>query len=445
MTKPIGRPKPSNAAVVWHLLRSANFTLATAAEARAAKLGLEPAKILAYANARGVALDRVFEVLELPSMLTELAAAQRSGLTEPKAREAYAQNLSRVRDIVQQFAAASRVGPSAELMPVGATRIPPQRSIDFNLTKLDPDTIINALAILETNSDPVSNPSFERPADPLFATWFKAYEQLGTRSLTMGEMAGLNDSDINWSGKETGLRARGNFKLRLLENDTRMDRHELHKYVAGFRGQPGVDTSNIAAGRGGENSLFARMTDFYNDHELPKRWGEERVIRDYWRDHRSSPRTVNESQPDKWALDAGKLTAAPKAELLSELWRYQLSGYYADPREQQKLTPSTEALLATEPGSPQRAAAANALTGILRERANVPDLTSVSGATAEIQMTETLYRYMNDNRLDFSEPNDQIDVVEVYGLYRRLLAAGKLTSRSTVEGWLKDWKEPHVP
>jgi hypothetical protein len=445
MNRPLDFPKPSNAHLVWHVLRSANFSLAAVAEARATKLGLEPAKVLAFASARGIALKRVFEVLELPGLLADLVASERAGLTDPNSRDAHARTLARVRDTVQSFAASARLRPSAELMPQGVTRLPPQRTTSFDLTKLPTDTIIDAQATLETNSDPVSSPRFERPADPLFATWFKSYEQLGTRSLTMGEMAGLNDADVNWRGKDTGLRVRSNFKLQLLADERRMEQHELHKYVSGFRGHPGVPVDSIAAGRGGESSLFARMTDVYNHHILPTRWGEESAIRDYWKEHRSSPRPVNQAQPDRWAKDAEKLTSATREEVLSEIRRYHDTGYYADPRERQKMVASTQALLATEPGSQQRIDAANSLTMLLRERANVPDITSVSGATAEIQMTETLYRYMNENKLDFKRTNDQIDVVEVYRLYRKMLAAGELTSRATVEGWLRDWKVPHAP
>jgi hypothetical protein len=437
---------PSNPCLVWHVLRSANFSLAAAAEARAAKLGLEPAKVLAFANERGVAVNHLFEVLELPGLLAKLVASERAGLTDPKAREAHAHTLTLVRDTVQKFAASSRLRPSAELMPVGVTRLPPQRTPGFDLTKLRADTIIDAQATLETNSDPVSNPNFERPADPLFATWFKSYELLGSRSLTMGEMAGLNDADVNWSGKDTGLRDRSNFKLRLLVDEGRMEKHELHKYVGGFRGHPGVDVDSIAAGRGGESSLFARMTDVYNDHDLPTLWGEESVIRDYWKEHRSATRPVSAAQvDDRWAIDAKKLTSGSRDEVLEEIRRYHVTGYYADPREQQKMAESTKALLASQKDTKQRSDAANSLTTILRERAKVPDITSVSGATAEIQMTETLYRYMNDNKLDFKRPTDQIDVVEVYRLYRKMLTAGELTSRATVEGWLKDWNVPHVP
>jgi hypothetical protein len=162
-------------------------------------------------------------------------------------------------------------------------------------------------------------------------------------------------------------------------------------------------------------------------------------------EHRSAPVPATEAHQDQWARDAEKLTAAPREEVLNTLYHYQLGGCYADPREQQKLAPSTQALLASAPGSPQRAAAAKELTQILRNRANIPDVTSVSGATADIQMTETLYRYMNDNKLDFNKPTDKIDVVQVYNLYRRLLSAGELTSRATVEGWLKEWNAPHVP
>ena len=448
MTTPIDLRKLREALSHWHALRSGNLGLSSAIEARSAKLGLEPAKILAYANANKLDLDRVLETLELPALLQRLVAAERTGLKSPEEKAAHTQTLVRVRETVQKFATASRARPAAELMPVGVTAVPPPRSADFDLTKIRPDIIIDAQATLEANSDPVSNPSFERPADPLFATWMKAYQQLGTRSLTMAEMTGLNDSDVYWSGKDTGLRDRENFKLRL-RADAKLDPHELHKYVGGFRGQPGHDTRIILAGRGGENSLFARMTDVYNDHDLPTRWGDEATIRDYWKEHRmehrSPPVPATQAHRDQWTLGAEKLTASTREEVLDMLHRYQSYGYYADPREQQKLAPSTQALLASEPGSPQRAAAAKDLTQILRNRANIPDVTSVSGATADIQMTETLYRYMNDNKLDFNKPTDKIDVVQVYDLYRKLLSAGELTSRATVAGWLKEWNAPHVP
>jgi hypothetical protein len=445
MKSPLDVMTANAAAWTWRCIRCANLGLVAAVEARSAKLGLEPAKVLALASSRDIPLDQLFEVLEAPGQLARLQAADGAGAAPPEARATRAQSVARLRELVQQFDAASRSRASAELMPVGVTQLPPHRTSSFDLKKLPVDSVIDAQGTLETNSDPVSNPTFERPADPLFATWIKAYKQLGTRSLTMSEMAGLNYSEVTWSSRAIGLPVRSNFELRLLANEARMEKHELHKYVGGFRGHPGVATDSIAAGRGGESSLFARMTDVYNDHDLPTRWGEESVIRDYWKEHRSPTRSVNEAQPDKWTLDANDLGAASREQVLEKLNRYRGNGYYGDPREQQKLLSSTRALLASEPGSQQRIAAANALTSTLRDRANVPDLTSVSGATAEIQMTETLYRYMNDNRLDFSKPNDQINVVEVYRLYRKLLTAGELTSRATVESWLKEWKVPYVP
>jgi predicted amidohydrolase YtcJ len=70
---------------------------------------------------------------------------------------------------------------------------------------------------------------------------------------------------------------------------------------------------------------------------------------------------------------------------------------------------------------------------------------SVSGATAEVQMLETMYRYLNKGRTNVSDPALRIDVTEVYDLYRKLLDEGQLTSRATVQGWLQSWKAPHEP
>jgi hypothetical protein len=350
-----------------------------------------------------------------------------------------------LREMAQSHELVSRTEAAGARLPTSVVSAPPPRPAGFDLMKVPKDSVIDALVLLETNSDPVSNTSHAAPADPLFATWFKAYDMLGTRALTMAEMAGLNNSQVDWSGSETGQFERSRFNLRLIADDMRMDRHELHKYVGGFRGHPGVRTDSIAAGRGGESSLFARMTDVYNDHDLPTRWGEEAVIRDYWKAHRPAPRDSAASQPDEWARAATMLTTCTRELVLTKVHLYHLAGYFADPREALKLAPSVQALLASAPGSPQRADAAKAFAAILRDRANTPDIVSVSGATAEIQMTETLYRYMNTNHLDFKKPGDRIDVVEVYALYRQMLEAGELTSRTTVQGWLQAWGVAHQP
>ena len=334
-------------------------------------------------------------------------------------------------------------GNAVEPMPEGVSQLLPARPAAFDLTKLPKSTVIDVLAKLETHENPVSSPRDALPADPLFKLWMQSYSMLGTRSLTMAEMAGLNDADVRWEGLATGMRDRSTFRIQINPNEKRMHRHEVHKYTGGFKQEPGHGA--LDAGRGGETSLFARMTDFFNDHDIPDKWGDEQSIRDYWRDHRSAVRTDTSAQAAEWSADQKTLASGTRDQLLEKLHYFHNVGYFADPRQEAKLRPSAEALLASAPGSAERARAAQAIVDNFRQRASNPDVVSVSGATAEIQMAQTLYRYMAENNLDFQRSNDRIDVVEVYKLYRKMDAAGELTTRATVEGWLTQWGAPHVP
>jgi hypothetical protein len=414
-----------------HRTQAAEFMQSLAEQPDAGSLDERAARLLGVAQRRGLGIGA--QGLRLASQLAALPE-----------RPVQTISVQALREIAASREFAPRVDAAGVQLPAGISSAPPLRRPDFDLMKVPKDRVIDSLAMLETNGDPISNPSYAAPADPLFATWFRACELLGTRSLTMAEMAALNNAESDCSA-DTGLLDRSGFTLPRVTDGARMNRHELHRYIGGFRGHPGVATDSIAAGRGGESSLFARMTDAYNDHDLPQRWGDEAAIRDYWNAHRGAPRDVIATQPDEWARAATMLTTCTRDLVLTKVRLYHLAGYFADPREASRLAPSVRALLASAPGSPQRAEAAQALASILRERASTPDVVSVSGATAEIQITEALYRYMNTNQLDFKKPGDRIDVVEVYALYRQMLEAGELTSRTTVQGWLQTWGVAHQP
>ena len=437
-------PAPVFDAVRSHWLRSANHSVANSVLSAVRGTPFAPEQIFSMAGEGRGDLARSTLLARAHAAVREL-----DGSTPDPADMVTAAVVRRLRaSAVAHDAPVASTAPvpsatAIEPMPQGMAKLPPQRPADFNLTQLNKNTVIDVLAKLETNTNPVSNPSYALPADPLFATWMESYSLLGTRSLTMAEMEGLIDSEVRWTGRDTGVRDRSTFEIRLDPNEQRMHRHELHKFIGGFKQEPGHGP--LDAGRGGETSLFARMTDFFNDHDIPEKWGDEQTIRNYWREHRSTLRATSPADSPQWAADTQSLTSGGREQVLEKLDRYHNVGYFSDPRQEATLRPHVEALLANEPGSPARARAAQAIIENFRERARSPDVVSVSGATAEVQMAQTLYRYMAENKLDFQRPDDRIDVVEVYKLYRRMATAGELTSRATVEGWLKEWGAPHVP
>ena len=431
-------------AVCSHWLRSANHTMANSVLSCVRGTSFAPEQIFALAGEGQRDLVRCTTLAQVAGVVSELkAGASRPADVKTAAltRRLRANAVAYDANIAPTAKVAAN--PTVEPIPQGVAQLPPQRPAGFALTALPNDTVIDVLATLETNSNPVSNPSYALPADPLFATWMKAYSLLGTRSLTMAEMEGLIDSDVRWDGYETGIRDRSRFQIRFDPHDQRMDQHELHKFIGGFRQDPGHGA--IDAGRGGETSLFARMTDVLNDHDIVANWGSENAIRDHWREHRSAVRTSNSALATKLDADLYRMSHSDRDDVLRQLSDYQVLGFFADPREEAKLRPHVEVLLSNDPGTPARARAAQAIVDNFRERARNPDVVSVSGGTAEVQMAQTLYRYMAENKLDFQRPNDRIDVVEVYKLYRRMAEAGELTSRATVQGWLEQWGVPHVP
>ena len=59
-------------------------------------------------------------------------------------------------------------------------------------------------------------------------------------------------------------------------------------------------------------------------------------------------------------------------------------------------------------------------------------------------MLQTLSRYLAANKQSVQNPLDSIDVVALYQRCEHLLSKGELTSRTTVEAWLKSWQLVYV-
>ena len=404
-----------------HWLRSAHRGEASDIQARLEGAGVSPERLLACANAKNISLERaVLLAADVPRLVSQLNAS--AGRLVP---------LARLRSEAQQYA-----------LPQGVLRAPPIRPATFDVVQVPKNKLILALRLTETNSNPVSAPTFERPADPMFALWFKTFETLGTRTLTMSEVQSLIRADINWPNGANGVRTAGDFPAIKASTRGILAPHEFHLFAGGYRGQPGRVT--ITAGQGGEFGLLARATLPGGGMDRAD-WGSEAAIRLFWGADVAARQADQPAQVSPWlAAEQALITAAP-SQVTAELGHYATQGLFADPREQQALRPATDALLASAPGSPERAVAARALTTHFRERERLLDTVSVSSATAEIQMLQTLSSYLAKHDIVVQNPAHRIDVVALYAHYRDLLADGQLTTRSTVASWLKAWDVPHVP
>jgi hypothetical protein len=331
--------------------------------------------------------------------------------------------------------------------PEGVISEPPPRPTDYNISQVSRDQAVDALNTLESNSYPVSSPQYEHPADPLFANWYKACGRLGSRSLTMAEMNSLISSGLGWrSGTETHGE-RDAFELKVGSTGLASP-HELHFFAGGFRDLPkGAASLGIrTAGLGGEAGLFARVTDEF-DTGTPDDWGKESEIEKFWfrKVHSGAGEATPEATARRWKNTQLKLETASRAELLVKIDDFGKAGYLADPRERGYLSPLLQQLKDSPPNSPTRYRAAKAVVENLQQRSKLTETVSVSGATAEVQVLETVYQYLKENRLEVGRPDQKIDVVAVYKLYRELLSRGELTPRKTVQAWLMHWKLPWVP
>ena len=410
-------------------LRQTHLTEASQLQRRLAGTGFSPEQVVSIADYNAMP---VTAALELLTGASPAVAAPGTVATESTA-------IRMVRTAASDHATRLAGGGSMRLAPQGATSLPPQRPTGFDIVQTPGEKLALALRRTETNSNPVSGPGYERPADPLFDTWFKTFDALGTRTLTMSEMQSLVRLNVDWQAAPNGVRLLTSLPPIKFSKRGLLMPHELHLFASGFRAQ--VGHNGLAAGQGGEFGLVARAT--LPASHLGRGWGDEAKIRDYWG---GQVRAAQAKPPaSQWPGAEQELITAPRAEVAKKIEGYVAQGFFADPRDQQALRGLTDALLSSQPGSVTREQSAHALIAHFEACEKRLEKVSVSGATAEIQMLQTLSRYLSDNKLSVQNPLDQVDVVRVYQLYRRLLANGELTSRATVEGWLRAWGVASAP
>jgi uncharacterized protein YjbI with pentapeptide repeats/bisphosphoglycerate-dependent phosphoglycerate mutase len=338
------------------------------------------------------------------------------------------------RDIKQMM---SRGDPEID-PPRGVSNFPPARSTDWNLTDLPAEQVRDAIAKWETNSYPVSDASFEHPADPLFATFFRGLEGLGTRSLSMAEMRVLIESDVGWRGRMQG-------QPFALVGDPEASRgvdsmHEWHRAFTGFRTVPSSLIASVQAGMGGEQGLFARLTDEFED--IPDNLSSSEVRRFMSKQSYSAKDLMTGSDLTDQVWDTLKTELVATQDTAASLNKLVTSGYVADPRRSGLLQPSFDAIAASEPGSMQRQRAAESIIDQLRPMEEKLKEVSIPAATAEIQLAQTLEQYIKRNRLNVVTPTDRIDGVALYALYRELLAGGQLISNEQVQSQLESLGVP---
>jgi hypothetical protein len=369
---------------------------------------------------RGVLLDSaVRQVLTLKAPSDGAAALQAT--------------LGQLRGTATSYATALNNRAPAEAMPQGVSQFPPPRPANYDFGQMPVATVLRAADEFETNSHPVSNPTYEAPADPLFATWFRGLDQLGSRTLKMSEVAALVNTSTAPFAQRNAL---------LFDPNKGVVPHEFHKMLGGFRIEPG--SLMWTPGMGGEYGIIARITDEYVA-DIPEDFGDMREVLPFLqRSERAFQSSAQKVDPNHWPNIFDQLSSGDRTAVKAKISELRKSGLVAEPQLKQLLEPLFKTLRTTEAGSPQRLAAAQAVIENMQQREKALQTLSVSGITAELQMAQTFARYLKINRLDTRNPNDQVDAVAVYRLYRDMLSKGELISRGRVEDMLKIWGRPYV-
>ncbi len=334
-------------------------------------------------------------------------------------------------------------GPSASAVDLstlrGVSELPPPRPSEFALNAIPPAAVMKAIDVLEANAYPVSGPGFSRAAEPVFGNLFGALNALGSRRLTMAELQGLLDSKLHDPG--VILRSTDDIEVAFDPAKRLASPHEFHLFFGGFRGHTGPPLEAPLAGWGGENGLFARVTDEFDD-ETPSNWGDRKEIFKLWsiKVFRLRDEMFGEVPESFWAGLRDDLTNSVDEGLHAELKALRSRGAFGDPRFREQYRPLIEQLKTTPPGSPERReAAARLVDGFRSLDAMLREGVPLSGATAEVQLLETLQAYLKTQGMlgRAWRPDDSIDFVEMYRLYVQLHDEGKLTTREQVRSTIE--------
>jgi hypothetical protein len=404
-------------------LRQSNPNLAAQLQRATDGTPWSPAQVLAAGTARGHSMPVMLRLLQTADRLEMLKS------TDPQMSEVRRGALLTMLTMdANQYANELRPSntlPPVVMVPKGVAQLPPVRPAGYSVAAVPGRTITKALGAFESNSYPVSSPSYERPADPLFATWFKGLSALGTRELTVGEMKALVDSEVSWPRDSLGMRSVGDYRYQPGASSV-LGTHDLHKFIGGFRGYAGAGT--FSPGMGGEWGLIARLTDEYSDNSYASNVFDRRELT------RALRGALVDDIPSttSWPSVASQLTAATPEQIKETAKSWGDSGLYADPSQEAIVRPMVQRLSSTTANSPDRAAAAKAITQHFAGRARALEQVSISGVTAEIQMLQTISSYVKENNINFGDGSAKLDAVKVYEHYVRLLNAGRLVSRQDV-------------
>ncbi len=338
--------------------------------------------------------------------------------------------------VVAQLTEAKRnpVAPEAETMPAGVMRWPPPRPGNYELRRVSPARVIQAMHALETKPALIVHAAHAAPADPLFAVWFRVLDWLGTRTLTMGEMSSLICAHA--AGQSATGEARiAKTLLKIDKVDAGLKSFgELCKFAGALAGDALAAQGPLLFGvlQAGHAGAFVKAVDQTPDETDQIVVAEVVVLKEFVVADLLPPPVLSPGEIF-WSRVTPRLSQAPVDLIVGLIDSFSESD---DSLEEKKranaFTPAPEPASASAP----------------RQRAR-PAAVSVSRMTADIQLAQVMNRHFKldqpGERVDVRDPDATLNLVDAYRLYRQLIDTRELTSRQTVEAWLVDWGVERAP
>ena len=343
------------------------------------------------------------------------------------------------------------VARDAEPMPSGVTRWPPPRPDGFELRRVAPGRIMQAVQALESPPDSGFRSGDAAPADRLFAVWFRVLDWLGTRALTMCEMNNL------LGAQAAGQPVKG--EARFVEIIGQIDKadmglesfDELYKFTGALStdGSAAQQPPIFGLLRAGEAGAFVESTDQTPDEHDNVVLADVAVLKEYFVAD-LLPTPVLTPAAVFWSRVTPQLSQAPVEIIVGLVSSFSDSDDWREERKHaDALTFQPAPVTAPVPVSAQRPAAGVVAAGASRAHRSRSAAVSVSRMTADVQLAQVLHRYLKLDRagarVDVGDPNAKLDLVDAYRLYRQMVNTRELTSRQTVESWLVDWAVPSAP